>query len=68
MANHSRNSELAHQKVDANLLRLGHLEEVCQLTAWNLDHANNVRPDLGHAHAARVAGREEDLDGLGAGN
>ena len=58
--------QLTHQKIHTHLLGLGHLEEVCQLTARHFDHANNVRRDLGHAHAARVTGGEGDLDGLGA--
>ena len=74
MANHSKNgacvwvrTKLAHQKVHAHLLRLGHVEEVSQLAAWHFDHANDARRDFGYAQAARVTGGEEDLDGLGEG-
>mgnify|MGYP007116873744 CR=1 FL=1 len=67
-ARQPRLGQFAHQKVHAYLLSLGHLEEVCQLAARYLDHANNARRDLGHTHAARVTGGEVDLDGLGAGH
>lgn len=47
-------------------LRVWHLEEVCQLAAQHIYHANNARRDIGHAHAERATGGYEDLDGLGA--
>lgn len=49
------------------LQRFERPDELSQLAARHFDDENNARRDFGHAHAARVAGREKDLDGLGAG-
>ena len=64
-ARQARLRQFTQQKVHANLLRLGHLEELGQLAARHFDHPNNARCDLSHPHTARVAGGEVDLDGLG---
>lgn len=60
--------QLADQEVQAHLLRLGRLQEFAHFAARHLDDTDDACRDLCHAHAARIAGGQEDLDGLGAGH
>lgn len=57
--------QLAQQKIHAHLLRFRRLDELAKLAARHFDDANDACRDFSHAHATRVASREEDLDGLG---
>ena len=57
---------LAEEEIHRHLLALGHGEEDVELRARHLDELHDAGGDLGDADAARVAERQEDLDGLRA--
>lgn len=57
---------VAEEDIHRHLLALGHGEEDVELRARHLDELHDAGGDLGDADAARVAERQEDLDGLRA--
>ncbi|MBK7280290.1 hypothetical protein [Candidatus Aalborgicola defluviihabitans] len=43
---------------------IAHVARLADVGARHFDHAKNTLGDIGHAHAARVTGGEEDLNGF----